>query len=478
MRGGGSTTAPPTLTTSTELAADAVKAFFAKQDASLATAIPTTGAAATALTDACSLNNGFSKALGIADYDADPLRVASRQFDIGSTRSNITVLADRPSTSADGTTRRELDVEYVINYTDGTKLEKATQTLISGSSSGSTMADKSVCAVAENKTEWRFFGNRKVVNTFVNATNERKERALLATGDAMVPPVVYSEYITLGVQDPANVATYATISGPGLVTNVGALPTAVKLVSARLLRDAPEFIGKNGHFVDWLNTDSFKICRTATGSFATAETAGCVLNGATTERWGPADTADPAALDAAFAVWPFVAGGDYTVKIYNDDGWKTVNGQAGKTPIATYTSKLEKLPFSAVALAGAAPATDLFAKILTSSMTTAAIATAVRGRGAFSVDVTYSQPAAMPDGRKLALGSLYTFKQGRQTVAQPIFNPASRSFDPTYPATSATSATVAVPAASANLGLPTYAELTFSHGNRNGNNVRSLNTFQ
>ncbi len=134
------------------------------------------------------MNNGFSKALGIADYDADPLRVASRQFDIGSTRSNITVLADRPSTNADGTTRRELDVEYVINYTDGTKLEKATQTLISGSSSGSTMADKSVCAVAENKTEWRFFGNRKVVNTFVNATNERKERALLATGDAMVPP--------------------------------------------------------------------------------------------------------------------------------------------------------------------------------------------------------------------------------------------------------------------------------------------------
>ncbi len=424
------------------------------------------------------MNNGFSKALAIADYDADPLRVASRQFDIGSTRSNITVLADRSSTNADGTKRRELDVEYVINYGDGSKNERATQTIISGSSAGSTMADKSICSVAENKTDWRFFGNREIVNTFTTAQNERKERALLATGVAVAPPVVYSKFINLGVQDPANVATYATLSGPGI--KIAGVDATLKLVSVRLLRDASEFVGKNGHFVDWRDTESFRVCRTAgaAGNYATAETADCVTNGATADRWGFENMTTALAADTGFDALGVVAGGDYTIKIYNDDGWKTVNGQAGKTPIATYTPRLEKLPFSAVTLAGAAPASDLFAKVLTNSMTVPDIATAVRGRGAFSVNLTYSQPAAMPDGRKLALGSLYTFKQGRQTVAQPNFNPASRSFDPTYPATSATSATVAVPAASANLGLPTYAEVTFSHFNRNGNNVRSLYTFQ
>ena len=230
--------------------------------------------------------------------------------------------------------------------------------------------------------------------------------------------------------------------------------------------------------MDWPNTDTFKVCRLPTGFYANADVADCVTNGATNDRLGTENQTTALAADNQFDGLGFVAGGDYTVKVYNDDGWKTVNGQLGKTPIATYTTKLVNLPFSAVTLAGAAPASDLFAKVLTSSMTSAAVATAIRGRGAFSVDWTYSQPAAMPDGRALALNFLYSFKQGRQTVGQPSFNPASRSFDPTFPASSATSATVAVPAASANLGLPTYGELTFHHNNRNGNLVRSLYTFQ
>ena len=449
-------------------------------DASRAAA-RTSGAAATALNDGCYLENGRSKAYIIADFDADPLAAASIADQIGSTRNNVRVLADRASTNADGTTRREIDIKYDVTYVDGSKTvasadDTFAQTIISGSSAGAKLADGAACATPEAKSAWRFFGNRKIVSTFMTAQNERKERALLATGVAMAPLVVYSKFLNLGVQDPANVATYATLSGPGI--KLAGADATLKLVSVRLLRDAPEFVGKNGHFVDWRDTDSFKVCRTAAGGFAAADTADCVTNGATGDRWGFENVTTGLAADTSFDALGVLAGGDYTIKIYNDDGWKTVNGQAGKTPIATYTSKLVNLPFSAATLAGAAPATDLFAKILTSSMTVPDIATAVRGRGAFSVNVTYSQPAAMPDGRKLALGSLYTFKQGRQTVAQPNFNPASRSFDPTYPATSATSATVAVPAASANLGLPTYAEVTLSHGNRNGNNVRSLYTFQ
>lgn len=445
-------------------------------------AVPrTTGAAVTALNDGCYLENGRSKAFIIADFDADPLAVASSADQIGTTRNNVRVLADRTSTNADGTMRREIDIKYDITYVDGSKLVATAdntfaQTIISGSSAGAKLADGTTCAAPETKSDWRFFGNRKIVNTFMSAQNERKERTVLATGVAIAPPVVYSKFINLGVQDPANVATYATLSGPGI--KIAGVDATLKLVSVRLLRDAPEFVGKNGHFVDWRDTDAFKVCRTAGGAYATADTADCVTNGATGDRWGFENMTTGLAADTGFDALGVVAGGDYAIKIYNDDGWKTVNGQAGKTPIATYTTKLVNLPFSAATLAGAAPASDLFAKVLTGSMTSPDIATAIRGRGAFSVNLTYSQPAAMPDARALALGNLYTFKQGRQTVGQPNFNPASRSFDPTYPATSATAATVAVPAASVNLGLPTYAEITFNHGNRNGNIVRSLYTFQ
>ena len=478
--GGGSTTAPPTLTTSTELAADAVKAFLAKQDASLATAIPTTGAAAAALTDACSLNNGFSKALGIADYDADPLRVASRQFDIGSTRTSITVLADRPSTNADGTTRRELDVEYVINYADGTKLEKATQTLISGSSSGSTMADKSVCAVAENKTDWRFFGNRKVVNTFVTATNERKSRAALATGLPLAQEVVYSKYITLGVSDPAGVATYAIITGPGISTVTTGQPGSLKQVSPRLLRSAAEFAGKRGNFVDWKDTDTFRSCSNVAGTgSASAETANCAVDGSTGGNlWGTFDNASGSAMDAFFTTLNINAGAVYTIAIYGDDGWKTVNGQAGKTPIATYTSTLENAPYSAAALAGAAPGTDLFPKLLTTGgVTSAQAAAAITGKSALSVNATWSAPATMPDSRALALTSHNYFEQGRAS-AGPAFNPASRQSYANFSGSMATAGTFAKPVPVPELITPTYGQFDLNYTNRNGNGLRSLYTFQ
>ncbi|UUZ70309.1 hypothetical protein LP416_15350 [Polaromonas sp. P2-4] len=211
---GGGGGGAPASTAASGAALNLATSFLAAYDASLAASIPATGAAALALTDGCVLNNGFSKTLAIAEYDADTLRVASRQFEIGSTRTGISVLADRLLTNADGTGRREIDVQYAINYADGTKDEKATQTLISGSSSGSTIANGSVCATPEDKADLRFFGNREVVNTFITASNEREGRNVLATGAAGA--LVYNKYISLGVRDPANVATYATISGPGL----------------------------------------------------------------------------------------------------------------------------------------------------------------------------------------------------------------------------------------------------------------------
>ena len=195
-------------------------------------------------------------------------------------------------------------------------------------------------------------------------------------------------------------------------------------------------------------------------------------------NWGKFNDEEPARLDANFALFGIVAGGEYTVKVYNDDGWKEINGQLGKTPIATYTAVLNSLPFSAATLAGTGVATDLFPKVLTNSMTPAQIAAAVRAKAAFSMALTWSQPGAMPDGKALGWGGLFSFKQGRVDAAQTAFNPASRQFDPTYPLANVTSATLPIPAAVAKLGQPTYMQYWLSVNNRNGNVVESLYPFQ
>jgi hypothetical protein len=482
--GGGGDTQPtpaaapaPASTASTGPALTLAKAFFASYDASLASSIPASGATALALTDGCSLNNGTSKALAVADYDADTLRVASRQFEAGSTRSAITVTAERTSTNANNTVRREIDVQYVIDYLDGTKDENATQTLITGSSAGSTLADGSACNTPQDVASLRFLGNKKVANTFVNASNERVQQLSLATGLDRTPAVLYNRFITLGVRDPAKIATYATISGPGLSSAPG-VPATFKLISPRLLRDDPLFTGKNGNFVDWRDTDTFRVCRTVTGSFAAAEAADCVTNGVVFAGWGNYGATDPAAQDTAFNALGITAGGVYTVKLYAGTGWKTVNGQATETPIASYTSTLEALPISTVALAGtlALPA-NKFPVFVTSTVAPPAIATNLRNKTAFSTDLTWTAPGALPDGRNAGLSALYSFEQGRATTGT-AFNPASRQTTLAYPASTALAATYDVPAPVAALVVPTYFEAVLEYSNRNGNFIRNLRTFQ
>lgn len=470
---------------STEAAMVAAKAFLAKQDALRATSIPTSGAANFVLLDGCYLNNGFSKAYATADFDADPLAIASRQFDVGSTRDNIRVLAERTSSNADGSSRREIDLKWDVTYKDGTKFTALddtipTETIISGSSAGSKQADGSACATPDSNTDWRFLGNRRVISANVGAYNERYSRTVLATGLAVAPTSLdYSKYIRFNVTDAANVAKYVTIAGPGIVGGTPSAPITLKMVSVRLLRDAPEFAGKNGNFVDWKDTDPWRFCRTSTGALATAETADCVTHGATTNNWGSFNNAVATTLDSRFDALGVVAGGEYIVKVFNDDGWKTVNGQVSSTPIATYTIKLANLPFSAAALAGApGVAPDLFPRLASSSKTGAELAAAVRARTAISTDLTWTPAATMPDGRALGWGSLYTFKQGKVDAGQVLFNPASRQFDPTYPAANVSAATLPIPAAVAKLGAPTYMEMGFSINNRNGNVVQSLYSFQ
>ena len=199
--GGGSdpvtTVAPPappvaSVAPSVEPALDAAKAFLARYDALFATAVPAPGSAAFALNDGCSLADGRSKAYIVADFDADPQAVASRQDVVGSKRSNVTVLADRTAPNADGSSRREIDIKFDITYKDGSKFESPAgtvpdQTIVSGSSAGAKLADGSACTTPDSKSDWRFYGNRKLVRTAVSAVNERSDRTVLATGLPLSP---------------------------------------------------------------------------------------------------------------------------------------------------------------------------------------------------------------------------------------------------------------------------------------------------
>lgn len=480
--GGGSSAPGANVTVHPPITAlDSAKAFLTSHSALFATTIPKTGAAYLADTDGCSLHNGRSKAYVLADFDADPNSVASRQWTVGATRSDVKVLAERTSTNANGSARREIDVAYVIYYADGTKDENSKQTLISGSSSGATMADGTLCTTSENRADLRFYGNRQLVNTEVTATNSRTERTALATGLPVTPQVVYSRFINLVVQDPAGVATYATISGPGIVSSIAPLtPMTVKLVSARLLRDDPLFAGKNGNNVDLKNTDSFGICRAANGAYASAETADCTVDGAAGAALGSSNypASSVAVGDAAFAAAQYIAGGTYTITVYNDDGWKTVNGQAGKTPIATYTSTLPRLPFSMVQMAGSSEATDLFPRITTSSMTAAQMAAAINSKSAFTTHLTWGLPGPMPDARATGLVDVSAGTVGKKNAGQTTTYPIGGSFYPVYPVAGATTTILNFSAPGVNLDLPTYGGIGLTYSNRNGNVIQSIYSFQ
>ena len=486
--GGGSdpvtspATTPPvaSVAPSVEPALDAAKAFLAKFDASLATAIPTPGAAALALFDGCSLNDGRSKAYSVADFDADPLAVASRQFGVGSTRSNVSVLAERTAINADGTSRREIDIKYDVTYKDGSKFESPAgtvpdETIISGSSAGTKLADGSACATPDSKSDWRFYGNRKLVRTAPTAVNERLDRMALATGLSLSPQVLYSKYVNLLVSDPAKVATYAIITGPGLGLGANAgTPGSVKLLSPRTLREAPELAGKRRNVVDFRDIDSFSFCSNATGdNAAPADTADCVANGAVFgAAYGPQGFSSAAALDTAFANLNIKAGDTYTIAVYNDDGWKTVNGQAGKTPIATYNNVLRALPFSAATLAGTGPDADRFGRVTSSTKTGVEIAAAIRAKSAISSDLTWVAPGTMPDGRATQLADTYVFEQGNANTNGTAF-PRSRQFSFSYPGPLATSAKFTFPVPVPALVLPTFGSINLEYNNRNGNNVLS-----
>ena len=452
-------------------------AGLAAYDQSIATA-PATGAAVTALQDSCYLHDGATSQFLATSYDATgPDALANvygkvqRQFGFGTKRTNPQVLDDRKTTNADGSARREIDVKYDIVYPDGTTDTDAQNTLIAGSSSGS-------CATPDNKSDVRLFGNRKLIEPQIVARNLETINFNLTDGSLRTPSSVLRRELRFQFRDPGEVATYIIVSGPGPAATNGK-PFSLKLVSPRLIREAPELAGKPGT-ATYSNTDGFQICTTPTGSTQAfeASTADCVGSGVGGDNVGinlnyTTDAAGIAAADQMFASQGWAAGGVYAVKVYADDGWKTINGQVGKTPIATYTKTLEALPYT-FAQMGTAPAR--YPKVTATSLTLAQIAEAARTNGGVT---TFSWDSAQPPagGKPMGLLSAYTFADGAKSGSTTGF-PRVREIAFFYPGLNITTATFPFTGKNAATDKKRLQQFVLSYTDRQGHVImRTLQYF-
>jgi len=451
-------------------AQEIANSFLASYEATWATSVPGTGAAVSAFLDACYLDGGDTKALNTVGFDNNlPNSIGWNRYRIGAKRSQVQVLADRTLTNPDGSTRRELDVQYRVDYADGTSTASDKETLISGSSAGSVMADGSACSTPEVGSQWRFLGNRRKVFVALRPGNERAMHFQLDTGAPWDSNAHYSKFIQFRIQDPANVAKYAVVTGPGLPTS------GVKLLSPRLQRDDPLMAGKRGHYVNLQDGGNFHMCRVdANTGNVSAATADCVGMGASGINFGNYGYTDAALLDTDFATIGFVQGGVYNFAIYNDDGWKTVNGQAAQTPVATYKRTLTTLPYSAAALAGTDINHDLYPR-LASSLSTVDMAASVRNKTGFTTNLSWNPLGTLPDARRFGWGGVYFYESGPVTAE--TWPQTDQEWD-VYPDAGVTSVTGLTASAPSDARItPNWAEAGIYLDDRNGARLWSTVTF-
>jgi hypothetical protein len=455
---------------------DAVNALFAASDAMFATAVPATGALRMSLNDGCWREDGRTKANYIADWDANATKYALRdKYHIGRTRSNVQVLAVRNRSNPDGSQRQEIDVQFDLGYTDGTRAVGLTTTLISGSSAGTPG-----CTTPQSSTALRGFGNQQLVRAEVRSRNVREQRQALATGAALSPAVNYRRSVQWGIEDPMGNATYVIVTGPGPAATVNGVATqfSLKFLSPRILRSAPELLGKAGNYLNWLDEDGFRFCRG--GTVPVAAIADCVAQGATAFDWGLTTSTPNAGADGTFAGQGWVAGGVYRFDVYNDDGWKTVNGHAGRAPIATYHDTLTTLPYGFVEMAGTGTAADKFPRLSFGALSTAQVASNVTSATPMPISVSWNAPAAVSSGRAAAVFQGWEFHQGPKVGnAGGATTPAYRNIFYNFPGSTATSnAAWSVTAKPADQASKTYSEFSILYSDRGDNNIISIVSFQ
>lgn len=416
------------------LASD-IAAFVKASEDLFATVVPSSGAARFAQTDACWAHNGRTRANAIADWNANAAEYAARDaYLVGRKVQNVQVLAVRNRVNLDGSSRREVDVQWDIVNRDGSMARASKETLISGSSAGTP-----ACTTPQIGSALRAFGNQQLVQTAVRATNAREERYSITNGAALSPSVRFRRELQFQIVDPMGNANYVIVKGPGPTNTIDGVvyPFSMKFLSPRLLRSAPELQGKAGNFLNWMDDDGFRNCRLASGAVPVVHIVDCVVDGAGSNVWGWGFTATPdAAADQGFAAQGWLAGGVYRFDVYNDDGWKTVNGHAGKTPIATYYATLDRLPYTFVEMADRYPLINL------GGLSGAQLAANANSATPAPLSLSWTRPATLPQWPLHHLFQVWEFHQGAK-IGNPgtTFNPAYRTLTRAYPGTTATSMT-------------------------------------
>lgn len=475
--GGGSDKTEPELTTLQRAAA-----LLAQLDASLANSAPSTPEELSTFSDPCYLSNGSTKATLQAKFDENPDRSqGSETYRIGSKRSNLKILAERDSTNADGSTRKEVDITYSISYADGSTEEVDRLTLISGSSFGS-------CDKPENSTNMRFLGNRKIVGVALISRNIRDQRTLISNGQPASPAITYRRDIQFAVWDPQGLATYAIVTGPGPSNTIEGVTHefSLKLLSPRILRSNPLLAGKSDNYLNWGDYNFFRACRlpsSITGVPVIAH-ADCAGEGTQGQTWGWTKN-DPtpnnvAEADTGFNNLGFAKGGAYTFKIYADEGWKTKNGHEGKTAIAEYTIQLNNLPYTFAEMIGEGVQVDKFARLISVSPSSSDLASIVKSGSSSQINATWTAPTITNDGRVFALGEAYEYFQGAAASNQDnIQYPGYRYYNPVFPGGKATSISGEfIEAKPAEIKSKNYSEFGLNYTDRKGGHMISYYSFR
>ena len=458
-----------------------INALLASQDALSARSLPASGAIALSLTDACYRDDGGTKAYKISDYDANLALVYARDaYRIGAKRTNMQVLAVRNSTNSNGSSRREIDVQYDLVYSDGSATRGNPETLISGSSHGT-----SGCSSPQTGSSLRFLGNQRLVNFYIQARMTREERYSIATGAAIAPSVRYRRDIQFRVTDPLGSATYVVVSGPGPAGSVNgkSVPWSWKMVSPRVMRSAPELAGKTGNYTNWLDDDTFYYCGFSAGT-PVASASDCLTYGAISDNWGWGLTSTPnAAADKSFTDQGWVVGGAYRVDVYNDDDWKTVNGHAFRAPIATYYETLKTLPRTFVEMAGTGTtptSNDQFARFNLGTLgPTGVLANFLKVTPA-PINLSWSTqpPLSSTEPLRLQLGFEY-FDGSKVGIASGATWPKLRLLTQIYPGSTATSqSNWPVQPLPTDMAQRSLYNKALQYSDRNQSRVRSIVSFQ
>ena len=465
-----------TLQTATALPASVsaeLAAFFRAAEQLLATEVPASGAARIVQADACWVSNGRTRANFIADWDANSAEYVSRDAHlVGRRYENIQVRALRNLTNPDGSARREIDVTSDVIYRDGTAARQVSTTLISGSSAGTPR-----CTTPQNSPTLRELGNQRLISVAVRGQNWREQRYAIANGAELSPAVRFRREIDFAISDPMGNATYAILTGPGPTNTTGGLvyPFSMKFLSARLQRSAPELQGKNGNFLNALDDDGWRNCQLPSGAVPVVELVDCVANPGNGNSWGRGFTATPNATeDSAFLAQGWVAGAVYRVDVYNDDGWKTVRGHLGKTPIGTYYATLRQLPYSFAEM------TDQYPVINLGNLTGPLIAANANAAAPVPFALSWTRPGTLT-GPAMHLNQIWEFHQGPKIGnSGSTFNPAYRTLTRAYPGTTALStSSFPVSPRHADQASKTYVEYTlFYREPTSGNVIRSRLNFQ